>query len=162
MFSVRLSLPFGLALRLIVFAQLILCAFLIESRYAYSVPNQDFIDSPSRYLYRYNSFYNGYANAPTCTFNRPCLISSLLDKISFDCVDSSVSSYLSVNVDVLSLGLTNDYANYIKLSCQDNFMFTSHVHAFDVQFFENVSLSDAFSSVGFIDDSHSNFSFGQY
>ncbi len=141
---------------------MILCAFWIESRYAYSIPNQDFIDSPSRYLYRYNSFYNGYANAPICTFNRPCLISSFLDRIPFACVDSSVSSYRLANVDVLSLGLTNDYANYIKLSCQDNFMFTSTVHTFDVQFFENVSRSDAFSSVGFIDDSYSNFSFGQY
>ena len=162
MFSVRLSLPFGLALRLIVFAQMIICSFWIESRYAYGIPNQDFIDSPSRYLYRYNSFYNGYANAPTCTFNRPCLASSFSDRIPFDCIDSSLSSYLSVNVDVLSLGLTNDYANYINLSCQDNFMFTSPVHAFDVQYFENVSRSDAFSSVGFVDDFHSNFSFRQY
>ena len=162
MFSVRLSLPFGLALRLIVFAQMIVCAFCIESRHAHSIPNQDFIDSPSRYLYRYNSFYNGYANAPTCTFNRPCLASIFLDRIPFDCIDSSISSYLSVNVDVLSLGLTNDYANDIKLSCRDNFMFPAPAHAFDVQFFENVSRNDAFSSVGFIDDSHSSFSFGQY
>ena len=41
-------------------------------------------------------------------------------------------------------------------------MFPAPAHAFDAQFFENVSRNDAFSSVGFIDDPLSNFSFGQY
>ena len=120
----------------------------VSSAMASVGPSTDFLNSPSRYLFRYNSFYNGLANSPTCIFTRICIDFDERKASYHRCDDPSYKSYRNLSNDLVSLGLVNNRDEYLDLSCGVNFRFDSKLSVFDLDFFDQTLLSDQFSPIG--------------
>ena len=109
----------------------------------------DFINSPSRYLYRFSGFYNGYARQP----NR-LLYESYVEFLDSEqsrrlCKDMAREHYSLLVDDILSIGQTNDRRVDLLIGCEENYLLTGSGYGFEADL---ASISTDVWNFNFVDD----------